>query len=471
MVCSGLRIIDVSDSSNPTLINTVDTSGTPQGVALSADGNTAYVADNEAGLRIIDLVAVEFSTATDTVSIAVDSSERSLVPSLVIPPAAVQKTTLLSRAHLPLLMLPMATPAPNYTVTAAASNGTASIDASTGAWTYAPTQHFNGSDSFTVTVTDDDGYEETHVISLTVDPANDDPTLDAISDVNINEDASEQTISLTGIAAGGGETQELLVTATSDNTGLIPDPTVTYSSADSTGILAFTPVADQFGTATLTVTVEDGGLDNSLATPGDNGTASQTFTVNVAPGNDRADVAIPFSDQVISGIGPITVSVEGVFEDTTVSGTVVKFETNAPLADNDFYVELTDNTPLTNANFLSYVNSGAYDNSMFHRSVSDFVIQGGGFKHPTVAADQPGGDPVAIPTTGTVQNEPGNLNTRGTIAMAKLGGQPDSATSQFFFNLGTNSFLDSDNGGYTQFGSVLGSGMTVIDTIGSGVHL
>ena len=180
-----------------------------------------------------------------------------------------------------------------------------------------------------------------------------------------------------------------------------------------------------------------------------------------------ADVAVQFTDQVFDTTDPLTVAIEGKFQDTTVSGTVVKFETNAPLADDDFYVELTSNTPLTNANFLSYVNSGAYDNSEFHRSVSDFVIQGGGFKHPTVAADQPGSDPVAIPTTGTVQNEPGNLNTRGTIAMAKLGGQPDSATSQFFFNLSDNSFLDSDNGGYTQFGSVLGSGMTVVDTMGS----
>ena len=180
-----------------------------------------------------------------------------------------------------------------------------------------------------------------------------------------------------------------------------------------------------------------------------------------------ADVAVQFTDQVFDTTDPLTVAIEGKFQDTAVSGTVVKFETNAPLADDDFYVELTDNTPLTNANFLSYVNSGAYDNSKFHRSVSDFVVQGGGFKAPTVAADQPGSDPVAISTTGTVQNEPGNLNTRGTIAMAKLGGQPDSATSQFFFNLSDNSFLDSDNGGYTQFGSVLGSGMTVVDTIGS----
>ena len=178
-----------------------------------------------------------------------------------------------------------------------------------------------------------------------------------------------------------------------------------------------------------------------------------------------ADVAIQFSDQVLDTTDPISVAIEGKFEDNTVSGTVVKFETNAPLTDNEFFVELTDNTPLTKANFLSYVNSGAYDNSIFHRSVSNFVIQGGGYSAPTVAADQPGSDPIKIPTTGTVQNEPGNLNTRGTISMAKLGGQPDSATSQFFFNLENNSFLDSDNGGYTVFGEVLGSGMTVVDTM------
>jgi cyclophilin family peptidyl-prolyl cis-trans isomerase len=153
---------------------------------------------------------------------------------------------------------------------------------------------------------------------------------------------------------------------------------------------------------------------------------------------------------------------------TTGSGnTVVRFSTNAPLANPDFLVELTSNTPLTNANFLSYVNNGAYDHSIFHRSVPDFVIQGGGISAPTVAADQPGSDPVAISTTGTVLNEPGNLNVRGTIAMAKLGGQPDSATNQFFFNLNTNSFLDTDNGGYTVFGNVLNDGMTVIDTMAS----
>ena len=119
---------------------------------------------------------------------------------------------------------------------------------------------------------------------------------------------------------------------------------------------------------------------------------------------------------------PVTVAIEGKFQEDTVSGTVVKFETNAPVSDSDIFIELTSDTPLTNDNFLQYVNNDDYDNTFFHRSVNNFVLQGGGFTAPTVAADQAGSDPVAIVPRGTVQNEPVNLNTRGTIAMAKLGG-------------------------------------------------
>ena len=185
-----------------------------------------------------------------------------------------------------------------------------------------------------------------------------------------------------------------------------------------------------------------------------------------------ADVAVQFSDLVLDTTDPTIVAIEGKFQEDTVSGTVVKFDTNAPVSDSNIYIELTSNTPLTNANFLSYVDSNAYDNTIFHRSVNNFVLQGGGFTAPTVAANLPLSDPLPIATTGTVQNEPGNSNVRGTIAMAKLGGDPDSATSQFFFNISDNNldslgnpggFLDSDNGGYTVFGEVLGSGMTAID--------
>ena len=192
------------------------------------------------------------------------------------------------------------------------------------------------------------------------------------------------------------------------------------------------------------------------------------------------DVVNAFADQSLSTSAPVTLAITNQFDLTDVIGTVAKFETNAPigtgsgLSSNDFYVELYDKsgaagtiTSGTVANFLSYVNDGSYDDTMIHRSVSDFVIQGGGFTAPSVAADQPGSDPVAIATKGTITNEPGNSNLRGTLAMAKLGGQPNSATSQWFVNQSDNTFLDTDNGGYAVFGEVLGEGMTVVDVLGS----
>ena len=168
---------------------------------------------------------------------------------------------------------------------------------STGTLKFTPVADQFGTATVTVTVEDGGldnnlatpGDNATVVRTFTVNVAevNDDPTLDAISDININEDDGEQTVNLTGITAGGGEDPGAFeLQHSSDNTGLIPDPTVTYSSADPTGTLAFTPVADQFGTATVTVTVEDGGLDNNLATPGDNATTTQFFDVTVNPVND-----------------------------------------------------------------------------------------------------------------------------------------------------------------------------------------
>lgn len=123
-------------------------------------------------------------------------------------------------------------------------------------------------------------------------------------------------------------------------------------------------------------------------------------------------------------------------------------------------IELFDQaTPNTVANFLHYVNDGSYENSFIHRSVPGFVVQGGGYFYAPPGADViPAGDPI--------KNEAGISNTRGTIAMAKQPGDPDSATTQWFFNLDDNSSqLDSSNGGFTVFGQVKGSGMDVIDEI------
>ena len=143
--------------------------------------------------------------------------------------------------------------------------------------------------------------------------------------------------------------------------------------------------------------------------------------------------------------------------------TIVEFQTVM----GNFEVNLYDNaTPATVANFLAYVNSGDYTNTIYHRTVSGFIVQGGGFTfdRDLVGVTEPAVD--GILTRPTVNNEPALSNVRGTIAMAKLGNDPNSATSQWFFNLSDNSAnLDAQNSGFTAFGEVVGNGMTVVDAI------
>jgi hypothetical protein len=106
------------------------------------------------------------------------------------------------------------------------------------------------------------------------------PTLDPLADAIIDENAGVQTVNLSGISAGGGQQLALAVTATSSNPGLIPTPTVTYTSPDATGSLTYTPVANQSGTATLTLTVRNAGGDGVLGNADDN-LFSRNFTVTV----------------------------------------------------------------------------------------------------------------------------------------------------------------------------------------------
>ena len=121
-------------------------------------------------------------------------------------------------------------------------------------------------------------------------------------------------------------------------------------------------------------------------------------------------------------------------------------------SDIDFLL-FRERTPVTIANFLGYVNRGDYTNMIVHRLVPGFVIQGGGF---TIVNGADGGISAdSVATQPTIRNEFGVSNTLGTISMAKLGGNPDSATSQWFISTGANSDnLDSQNGGFTVFGVV-----------------
>jgi cyclophilin family peptidyl-prolyl cis-trans isomerase len=139
--------------------------------------------------------------------------------------------------------------------------------------------------------------------------------------------------------------------------------------------------------------------------------------------------------------------------------------------------------PITVTNFLKYVDQGRYfladpttgqlASSFVHRAFSSpNIIQGGGFigtADPDLATNPTKDNvkPTQVLAFAAIQNEPGILNKRGTMAMAKVANNPDSATSQWFINTTDNPSLDSagNNGGYTVFGRVVGTGMTVVDAI------
>ncbi|MCF2950486.1 peptidylprolyl isomerase [Paraglaciecola aquimarina] len=142
--------------------------------------------------------------------------------------------------------------------------------------------------------------------------------------------------------------------------------------------------------------------------------------------------------------------------------TVVEVQTSL----GNIQINLFDETtPKTVENFLSYVNSGQYANSVVHRSIPEFITQSGGYTYTGPLNDNNGLELIDT-SGGPVVNEPELSNLRGTIAMAKLGGDPNSATSGWFFNLVDNSAnLDVQNGGFTVFGQVIGDGMDVVDAI------
>ena len=118
-----------------------------------------------------------------------------------------------------------------------------------------------------------------------------------------------------------------------------------------------------------------------------------------------------------------------------------------------------EKAPKSVENFLSYVNKGHYDNTIFHRVIPDFMVQGGGFE-PGMSQKQ---------SDAAIENEANNglKNNNYTLAMARTQ-SPHSATAQFFISVKDNAFLDAanspDGNGYTVFGKVV-SGMEVVDKI------
>jgi hypothetical protein len=194
-------------------------------------------------------------------------------------------------------------PNPTVNYTSPGTNGTL---------TFTPVANANGSATITVTVNDGGASNNivTQTFTVTVNAVNQPPTLNAISNLTINENAGLQTVNLTGVSSGAAnQSQALTVTAVSSNTRLIPNPTVNYTSPNTSGTLTFTPVANANGSATVTVTVNNGGASNNIVT--------QTFTVTVN-GVNQAPTLNAISNLTINeNAGLQTVNLTGISSGAT----------------------------------------------------------------------------------------------------------------------------------------------------------
>ena len=217
-------------------------------------------------------------------------------------------------------------------------------------------------------------------------------------------------------------------------TGLISG-TPTGTSGKTTGTVTITYTGNRIATGPLTIRLF--ATPPALLPPAISGTAPGTRTL-------------------ILGTTAAPISLTSLFTDPDVSS-AARLTTDLGNLDFAFY---PGSAPQTVANFLGYMSRGDFVNTIFHRSVPGFIIQAGAFRADATAS--------AAPTQLPVVNESNLTNARGTIAMAKLGGNPDSATNQFFINLATNSAnLDNQNEGFTVFARVAGNGMAIADAIAS----
>ena len=220
--------------------------------------------------------------------------------------------------------------------------------------------------------------------------------------------------------------------------------------------------------ATFTFNATAGTLSGPLSTPGvypctysatfaNGSTITQAFKIRI----EKASAS-----PVVGTAIPAWSAAVGATRDTPLADKFSDPDTNAAVrlvttkGTMDFLL-YSNATPITVANFLTYVNSGRYKDVLFHRSVSNFVIQAGAFRYAGNGTDL-----FKNVTDAAIANEPGLTNALATISMAKLDGDPNSATNQFFVSTVNNAgTLDAQNGGFTVFGRVAGNGMTVANAI------
>ena len=165
--------------------------------------------------------------------------------------------------------------------------------------TFTPTPDYSGNDNFWFKASDGTTSSVPAVVSINIAPVNDTPTLNTISSLTLAGSAGAQTVSLGGISAGSNESQPLTVTAGSSNPGLVPTPTVNYTSPGATGSVNFTPAAGASGTAVISITVDDGQSQNSSVT--------RSFSVTVNATNGVPTIALTSPTEGATYAVPATV--------------------------------------------------------------------------------------------------------------------------------------------------------------------
>ena len=260
---------------------------------------------------------------------------------------------------------------------------------------------------------------------------NNPPTLNALADLNVDEDAPPQTVALTGIGNGGEAGQAVSITAVSDNPALVPNPTIAYFSPTSTGTLRFQPAPDAFGTCLITVTASDGQPQN--------GTVVRTFRVTVNPVND-APTLDPIPDAVVTqpiapGTNlPIAVPLSGITAGaanenqlltlsataSVVSGGVISngtFAYTSPATTGQYNLQIVGIPPGLYATVTITVNDGQPTNGTASRTFRVFYNPNGATGLPTTP---PTLDPIADVTANRA------LPTQVAVALAGIGdGDPN----------------------------------------------
>jgi hypothetical protein len=359
-------------------------------------------------------------------------------------------------------------------ITSLPTNGTLRLGAATistvptdvpranlGTLTYTPNANYNGSDSFGWNGSDGTLFALAGaLVNITVNAVNDAPTLDPIPDpAAILEDAGQQTVNLSGISAGPANenSQTITVTASSGNPGLIPNPTVTYTSPNATGSLSYTPVANASGTAVITVTVKD----NGGTSPGVD-TVTRTFTVNVTAVNDTPTLdPIPNPAKIPHNSPQQTVNLSGITagggESQTL--TVTALSNNTALIPNPTVTYTSPNstgslsyTPVANMGGSAIITVKVMDNGGTANGAVDFIE-----RTFTVT--------VGSPSTTTLGSSPNPSNqTQSVVFTATVTPtSPSVPTGTVTFTIdGGTPLVCDEAGGATQ--NVNGSGVATCTT-------